>query len=265
MTPTETEDKEVQTGTEETVEKTEKEEGSEQEQESDTEETEEGAKDNEESSEKTDEEATEEEESAETEKPSKRSASETIRTLKAERNAERAEREKLITERATALAQLEFVRQQQQQFQSNEQRVAEEKRLSLLDPQERAIYQANQKAAALEFRLNQMEVSQADYRDKAEFQAKAAYDETYSKYADQVEHMYQEGLARGVRASREDLLAYQVGKELLKDKNSKANDKKKAAGKRIDSVTSKPANARGDVAGTKKGKSEEDRLRGVLI
>lgn len=231
------------------------------------EEQDEGAEDVEETEEGTEEADTEgtEEVSEEPQKPTRRSASETIRSLKAERNAERAEREKLISERATLAAQLEFQRQRDNQSLSMEQRRAEESRLALLAPEERALYEANQRIRQMEHRMNQMEVQRQDDRDRAEFHAKAMHDEVYSKYADEIEQTYQDGLRKGVSAPREDLLAWKLGKELLKDKNSKASTKKEAAGKRIASVTSKPARAKGDVSGTKSGKSEEDRLRGVLI
>lgn len=188
-----------------------------------------------------------------------------IQKLSSELKAERDEREKLVAERATALAQLEHLRQQQYAVQSASQRKEEEDRLALLDPTERAVYQANQRAGQLEHRLNLMQMQMQDNADKANFVAKAAHDETYGKYLDQVEDMYQEGLKRGVTAPREELHSLILGRELKKDMAKKLSAKKESATKRIDTVTSKPASARGDVAGSKKGKSEEDRLRGVLI
>jgi hypothetical protein len=197
-------------------------------------------------------------------KPPSRSQ-ERIRALNDRLKAEAAEKERLIHERAVAQAQLEHLRQQQQAVQSAAERKAEEDRLALLDPSERALYQANNQLRTLEYRLNQMELQRRDDQDRANFHAKAAHDETYAKYADQVEEMYQDGLKRGVSASREDLHSYILGKELKKDLATKVSKKKESAGKRIESVTSKPASARGDVTSSKKGKSEEDRLRGVLI
>lgn len=188
-----------------------------------------------------------------------------IQGLSERLKAESAEKEKLIHERAVAQVQLENLRAQQRELQSAAERREEEERLALLDPTERATYQANQQIRNLEWRLNQMEVQRKNDQDRANFQAKAAHDETYGKYADQVEQMYEEGLSRGVSASREDLHSYILGKELKKDLAAKVSKKKESAGKRIESVTSKPASARGDVDGSKKGKSEEDRLRGVLI
>jgi hypothetical protein len=226
--------------------------------------TEEGDEDNGETSVDTDEEVGRDDEPEVVQaKPSR--ANDTIRALKEERKADRLEKEKLIAERATYAAQLENIRQQQQQQQSNADRRAEEDRLALLDPQERAIYQANEKANSLEHRLNLMQMQMQDNTDKAIFHAKSAHDETYAKYADQVEEMYQEGLKRGVTAPREELHSLILGRALKKDMAAKLSQKKATAGKRIDTVTSKPASARGDVAGSRQGKSEEDRLRGVLI
>ncbi len=214
----------------------------------------------------TDDESTAEEgKSVQEEKKPVSRAQERIRRQAEELKVERAEKEKAIAERAGYAAQLEILRQQQYAAQSDAQRKAEEQRLSLLAPEERAQYESAKKINELEWKLNQLAAQREDDKDRANFHAKAIHDETYGKYAEKVENMYQEGLSRGVRASREDLLAYQLGKELLKNKDSKAVEKKNAASKRIESVTSTPANAKGDVAGTKKGKTEEDRLRGMLI
>lgn len=227
-----------------------------------TEELEEEVEENDEGAEETAEEPEKDEE--EPKKPVSR-AQERIRRQAEELKIERAQKETLIAERAQYATQLQLIRDQQYQAQSAEQRKAEEQRLSLLDPAERNQYESNKKINDLEYRLNQLTVQREDDRDRAVFHAKAAHDETYAKYVDQVEGMYQQGLSRGVRANREDLLAYQLGKELLKNKDSKGAEKKKAAAKRIESVTSTPTNAKGDVTGTRKGKSEEDRLRGVQI
>lgn len=179
--------------------------------------------------------------------------------------AERKEKEKLIAERAAYQAQLENIRERERVQQSDADRRAEADRLALLDPAERAAYHAEQKANNLERRLNMLQMQMHDNGDKATFSAKAAHDPLYAKHMDEVEAMFQDGLSKGVRSSREDLLAYTIGREALKNRPADAAKKKSSAGKRIDSVTSKPATARGDVAGSKKGKSLEDRLAGVQI
>ncbi len=188
-----------------------------------------------------------------------------IQALNERLKSQDAEKERLIHERAQAQAQLELMREQQRNLQNDAQRRAHEERMALLDPSEKALYQANEQMRSLEWRLNQMELQRKDDQDRANFHAKAAHDETYAKYSDQVEAMYQEGLKRGVSASREDLHSFILGKELKKDLSAKVSKKKESASKRIDSVTAKPASARGDVADSKKGKSVEDRLRGVQI
>lgn len=230
------------------------------------EETEEDAEEQD-SEEETDEEQTEKP----SEEPEQRAAEprsraqDRIKTLAAREKSERAEKEKLIHERAVLQEQLENYRRNQHAMQSATEKRAEEERLSLLDPTERKMYELEKHNRMLEHRLNQMDLRTQDQIDKANFHARAAQDETYGKYEDQVEKMYQEGLARGVSASREDLHSYILGKELKKDLASKLSKKKESASKRIDSATAKAPSAKGDVAGTKKGKSEEDRLRGMLI
>jgi hypothetical protein len=198
-------------------------------------------------------------------KPAKRGASETIRALKAERKQAQADRERLIAENARKDALLEERRIQQEQARTDAQRRAEEERLSLLSPEEKMAYHADQRARSLEQRLNLMQMQMQDNADKAVFHSKAAHDPLVAKYADQVEAMYQEGLRRGAVAPREELLNLVVGREIRKESEKNLSKKKESAKKRIDSATSKPASARSDVAGSKKGKSEEDRLRGVLI
>ena len=177
----------------------------------------------------------------------------------------RKEREQLIERAARAEALEQERNRQAQEHRSHEDRRAEEARLALLDPAERAAYSANKKANDLEYRLNMLQMQIADNNEKAVFSAKAAHDELYAKHLDEVEKMYQDGLNRGVRANREHLLSFILGEELKKDRSAKVSAKKVSASKRIDSVTSKPASVRGDVAGSKKGKSEEERLRGVFI
>lgn len=206
------------------------------------------------------------EETEQPEKPVKGSrAQERIRRQQEELKAERAEKEQLIAARATAEAQLEHFRQQQHNAQSEGQRQAEEQRLALLDPQERELYKTNQRMRELEFRLNQSEMRRQDDNDRAVFHAKAAHDPVYAKHADEIEATYQDGLKKGVSAPREDLLAWKLGKEFLKNKDTAAKNKKTAAGKRIETVTGKSTSAKSDVTGKRKGSSEEDRLRNVPL
>lgn len=205
------------------------------------------------------------EEPAETpEKPVGR-AQARIQRQQEEIKAGREREERLISERATYAAQLEQLRQQQQETQSASQRKVEDERLASLSPDERALYQLQQQNRSLEHRLNRMEMQRMDDQDRANFHAKAAHDEVYKKYADDIEAAYQDGLKRDVRAPREELLAWKLGKELLKDRETKGGKKKETAGKRIETVTTKPVSARGGAAGSKTSKTEEDRLRGVLI
>lgn len=188
-----------------------------------------------------------------------------IQKLSSELKAEREARDKLVHERAVAQAQLENIRRQHEDAQNAAQRHAEEERLSLLDPGQRQLYELDKKNKELEWRFNQLELRRRDDEDKARFHAKAATDEVYGKHADAVEQMYQEGISRGVSASREDLHSYLLGRELKKDLANKTSKKREIAGQRIASATAKAPSAKGDVAGTKKGKSAADRLEGVII
>ncbi|MCK5603782.1 hypothetical protein KAR91_17980 [Candidatus Pacearchaeota archaeon] len=210
------------------------------------------------------EEESSEEDTEEPEKPVSR-AQNRIQKLSSDLKTERNEREKLVAERATAQAELKALQQQQRDNATQVDRRAEEERLALLAPEEREVYQAKQRADYLDRRLQQLEMQQQDSLDRAEFHAKAAHDETYSKYADRVETMYQEGLQRGVVAPREDLHSLVLGQELKKNAKTNTPAKKAAAKKRVDAVTSRPASAKSNVSGSRRGKTAEERLQGVEI
>lgn len=200
------------------------------------------------------------------EQPKRRpSASDTIRALKEERKAIKAELEQIRQDRAAKAAQQEFEQRRQQDAYAEQSRKAREEKLALLDPQERALYLTQERMAELEYRLNISEMQRQQDADRAKFEAKAATDPLYAKYGPEVEKLYQEGIKRGVTAPREELLNLVLGRALRNEAAAKITKKKEAAGKRIDAVTSKPASARGDVSASRKGQTEEDRLRGVLI
>ena len=193
-----------------------------------------------------------------------------LKEERAERAAERKERESLIEERATLKAQIAYEQQQKSAGQSAHDRRAEEERLSLLTPDERRYYDADNRSKSLEQRLNAMEWANHDNSEKSTFQSQAAHDPLVGKYKDEVERMRSEDLKKGYAASRDEYLNFIVGRELRKDAAKKLSAKKDSANKRVDSVTSKSANARGDVSGTKKGKGNsleelEARLEGVVF
>lgn len=182
-----------------------------------------------------------------------------------ERQKDKEEREKLIAEKAGYAARLEEYERRQQAGQSEAHKRAEEERLSLLTDSERATYHTQRKNQELEYRLNHMEQQRQDDLDRSEFRAKAATDPLVEKYKDEVERLRKEDLKRGLSAPRDAYLNFIVGEAIRKNAASKISSKKKSADKRIDSVTSKPVGARGDVKGSKSGKTVEERLAGVLI
>lgn len=183
-----------------------------------------------------------------------------------ERARERKERDELIAERARYAAKLEHYEQQQTAGRSAADRQAEEQRLSLLDPAERVAYNAQQTSSRLEQRLNQMQIQHQDDRERSEFRSKGSSDPLVEKYADRVEQMRQDDIKKlGVAAPRDAYLNFIIGESVRKNAASKISSKKKSADKRIDSVTSKSVGARGDVKGSKSGKTVEERLAGVLI
>jgi hypothetical protein len=192
-------------------------------------------------------------------------ANDTIRALKEERKAMQAERDALIERTARAEA-LQHAREEQRQLhQSAADRQAEEQRLAMLDPEERRQYNADKRSTNLEHQINLMQIQMRDGSDRILFESQGATDPLVKQYKDQVQAMHEENQRRGISVPREELLNLIVGREIRKNAAAGLQGKKSAASKRIDSSTSKPASARGDVAESRKGKSEEDRLRGVLI
>lgn len=191
-------------------------------------------------------------------KPSRRTIR--VQKLEKERDAER--------QRASELqARLDGVLAAQRQPVNDEARRAEEARVAAMDPAERERYEDKKQLAALSAQVSNLGFAQEDGLDRARFEAKAEVDPLYKKYADSVEKTLQDMRAKGVNSSREAILTYKIGEAALRKKAQGvgADKKKQAAQARVNSTKGRPANLRGDSSGSGKGKTEEDRLRGVQI
>jgi hypothetical protein len=184
-----------------------------------------------------------------------------VQKLEKERDAERT--------RATELQnRLNEVLTAQRQPQDDAARRAEEARVAAMDPLERKDYDQQRKIDALTQQVSNLGFAQADGLDRARFEAKAELNSVYKKYAASVESTLQEMRAKGVNTTREALLTYKLGEAHRKKLEAGAGEgqrRKAAAQARVNKVNGRPANLRGDNSGSGKGKTEEDRLRGVQI
>ena len=145
---------------------------------------------------------------------------------------------------------------------------AEQARVAAMDPAERERYEDKKRIDALQAQVSNLGFAQADGLDRARFEAKAELNPVYKKNAPAVEKALEEMRAKGVNTTREALLTYKLGEAARKKLEAGAGDGKRrrdAAQNRVSKVNGRPANMRGDSSGTGKGKTEEDRLRGVQI
>lgn len=201
-------------------------------------------------------------------------AGETQQPSRATRRFQKLEKERdeaIQRERELSTRLLEVTKAQSQHpDQSEAARRAEADRIAAMDPNERERYLDKQELAALKAQVNGLGFSQKDGLDKARFEAKAEVDPIYKKYASAVEKTLQDMRAQGVDTTREAILTYKVGEAALKRKSEKDSVKlqdanKRAAKTRVASVEGRSSNSRGDSSGTSRGKTEEDRLRGMQI
>jgi hypothetical protein len=135
-------------------------------------------------------------------------------------------------------------------------------RIALLPPDERMearflrSEQRNQRFVAA------TAMQQQETLDKATFDAKAAVDERYKRYAPAVEAKRKELQALGQWVPREAVLKFVIGERVLANQGSKEVLRKKASGqKRIASQQARPSGGRSDVGGDRRAVSEAEARR----
>jgi hypothetical protein len=171
----------------------------------------------------------------------------------AKEKAERAERR---------LQELESRNQFGQNQQTEQQ---ERERLALMTPEERAEYRISRHEQTTQARIAQSEFRTADLVDRASFDAKAALNKVYSRYAPEVEKRLQELRREGQNIPREQLLRWIIGNKALESAGAPA---KPSAGKqRVAAQRATPTNSKGDTASSrgKQATSAEARLKDQII
>lgn len=149
-----------------------------------------------------------------------------------------------------------------------EQERAEAARVAAMDPAERERYEDRKLITTLQAQVQNLGFSQADGLDRARFEAKTELNPVYKKYAAEVETALQDMRTKGVNTTREAILTFKLGEAARKKLEAGAvgGQKRKAAAEgRVAKVNGRSANIRSDAPSTGKGKTEEDRLRGVQI
>ena len=184
-----------------------------------------------------------------------------VQKIEKERDSERARAAELQN-------RLNEILTAQRQPQDDAARRAEEARVAQMDPLERKEYEQQKKIDALESQVANLGFAQQDGLDRARFEAKAEINPVYKKYAEAVESTLQEMRAKNVNTTREALLTYKLGeaqRKKLEAGEGEGRRRREAAQARVSKANGRPANLRGDNSGSSRGKTEEDRLRGIQI
>lgn len=137
-------------------------------------------------------------------------------------------------------------------------------KLSVMEPQERAIFLQSERIEHMNQQLMVSELRSEDRADKALYEAKATVDPRYARNKDAVEQELRELRAKGINATREQCLVQVIGRKLLNEKPRKGA--REAAAARVASTKGKPPSARSTpAAAAGKGDSLSDieaRLKG---
>jgi hypothetical protein len=176
--------------------------------------------------------------------------------------AQQAENKRLAEENARVTRELHDLRARVPQAPLEDPR-AEQERLALMQPDERANYLVDKALREHDRKTQQLAVQLWDQGDKATFDAKCINDKLRAKLAPEIERRFNEARSRGQTVSRDILFTYLVGERALAGRGSV----KEPARERQRRQAASPANGRGDVVAARRpaGKTLEDRLAEVEI
>lgn len=183
-----------------------------------------------------------------------------IKTLLEQNKAREAELQKAREEIAAERARREMLERFTQQKPQEPDPREEEARLAEMTPDERAAYQLTKSHKSLEQKIELMKFETRDQADKMAFQAKAAVDPVYAKYADQVEARVLQLYRTGQALPREVVLTYLVGEAVMANKG-KSKEQAATAKKNVETQRVAPVAAKGDQAGTQKPNDRQARIK----
>lgn len=195
--------------------------------------------------------------------------SRTIRNLRSELQAERAERAKL----AQQIEALSTRFSQPPVDPAAQARAAreEQERLELMSPQEVARYYYEKGQQEHRQQLLQVQITTADSMDRQNYATLKAQLPAASRLETQVEQLLRTERAAGnYRFTRQDILRYLVGQEVLEKRASVLPRQQRQGARRVAGQTTRPNGGRGDVARQDRaGRSQDDAdaalLRGTRV
>lgn len=160
----------------------------------------------------------------------------------------------------------EFLQNQRQQQQQTDPRL-EQERLALMTPEERIEYRFQQSEERHRRETAAMEARMADQADQTRYQARAANNPIYAKYADEVETAHQDLRSKGQFVAREAILKFKLGEKMLERALTAAPKQRKQGKQNIERQRTRPVSGRQDVAADRRrqGDTPASRLDGVSI
>lgn len=167
---------------------------------------------------------------------------------------------------AEAKAQAAAIQAQLNAIQNQRDEAGESARLELLSESERSKYYVEKGQRSVQMQLAQQEFRLTDQSDKLSFEAMCRADPRAKKLAPEVERRLTELRGKGQNVSRENLLAFVIGKRALD--NPQVTGKQRAgAERRREREQARGTSPRGDAQGQRRaaGKTPAQRLEGVLI
>jgi len=178
--------------------------------------------------------------------PARRGASEVIRESK--RRAKEAEERTARLEREMADLRTAMTQPRMSEAEMYRAQQAEQERLQLMSPEERADYRVAQAEQRIRAEMQQVRFTSAEAADKAAFKSLAQSNPLAKKYAVEVEADFARRLAAGKPVEREIILQNLVGKAMIDRAVSASAKQGKAASRRVAAAEGRPARAGGDTA-----------------
>jgi hypothetical protein len=179
------------------------------------------------------------------------------REAEARARAEQAERER------------DDFRRQAWQNNQRETQAQREARLAVMSPEERTAYEWREWQQGVDGQVQRMRVEGAMELDKLKFEANAARNPLYAKWADKVEEVFRDRMRQGLpMANREVIMDYLIGKSARESASRSTREARRDGQRRIKAAETRPGSSRGDAAttrGSKRVSTAESRLRGVEI
>jgi hypothetical protein len=165
--------------------------------------------------------------------------------------------------------EIQELRSGRAQPQQNQSMTAEQERqmLDAMTPDERSEYRLNKALNEMRVQNAQTQFQLADQSDKAIFDAKAANDPRYKRYAGEVEQRLADLRKNGQNVAREALLYYVIGEKVVKRNEADISKQRKRGQENIARQRAPAGNSRGDVGAsrTRSGNSPASRLEGLEI